>query len=228
MPNVTIVSHLTPMEWKMSWDDKVVEDSRENMKDYQSHNCYWGHFSNDSDFTICFHKEFEVKGMSMGLYFNGHLDWDEQGSRITGKFAKKRSANLFLFAGAILCLLCIFGGLMRGSTQLILVAGVLLVILVIYYMVKPNSGQERILEELKKISFDDAFSGRDRYRNRGKSKVTKANKRRQKQEQRSMQDKSAIIIEEGAEGIVEKKTGIRYQDVPQDEPETETVIKSEN
>ena len=28
MENVTIISHLTPREWKMSWENKVVEDTR--------------------------------------------------------------------------------------------------------------------------------------------------------------------------------------------------------
>ena len=52
MENVTIISHLTPREWKMSWENKVVEDSRENMRAYQQQNCFWGHFKNDRDFTI--------------------------------------------------------------------------------------------------------------------------------------------------------------------------------
>ena len=59
MENVTIVSHLTPQEWKKSWEDKVVEDTKQNMRAYQQQNCYWGHFKNDRDFTICgiaFHK----------------------------------------------------------------------------------------------------------------------------------------------------------------------------
>ena len=56
MENVTIISHLTPREWKMSWENKVVEDSRENMRAYQQQNCFWGHFKNDRDFTICHHK----------------------------------------------------------------------------------------------------------------------------------------------------------------------------
>ena len=34
MENVTIVSHLTPQEWKKSWEDKVVEDTKQNMRAY--------------------------------------------------------------------------------------------------------------------------------------------------------------------------------------------------
>lgn len=100
MENVTIVSHLTPQEWKKSWEDKVVEDTKQNMRAYQQQNCYWGHFKNDRDFTICHHKEFEIKGMSLGLYFNGRIEDDERGCKIVGKFGKKHSANLFLGMGA--------------------------------------------------------------------------------------------------------------------------------
>ncbi len=59
----------------MSWENKVVEDFRENMRAYPSQqNCFGGHFKNDRDFTICHHKEFEIKGMSLGLYFNGTIE----------------------------------------------------------------------------------------------------------------------------------------------------------
>lgn len=33
MESVTIISHLTPEEWKMSRNDKVVEDTREHMRE---------------------------------------------------------------------------------------------------------------------------------------------------------------------------------------------------
>ena len=97
MENVTIVSHLTPQEWKKSWEDKVVEDTKQNMRTYQQQNCYWGHFKNDRDFTICHHKEFEIKGMSLGLYFNGRIEDDERGCKIVGKFGK--SIQLIYFLG---------------------------------------------------------------------------------------------------------------------------------
>lgn len=96
MENVTIISHLTPREWKMSWENKVVEDTRENMRAYQQQNCFWGHFKNDRDFTICHHKEFEIKGMSFGLYFNGTIEDDERGCKIVGKFGKKKRQICFL------------------------------------------------------------------------------------------------------------------------------------
>lgn len=117
MENVTIVSHLTPQEWKKSWEDKVVEDTKQNMRAYQQQNCYWGHFKNDRDFTICHHKEFEIKGMSLGLYFNGRIEDDERGCKIVGKFGKKHSANLFLGMGAALCIAAIIGATARQDIE---------------------------------------------------------------------------------------------------------------
>ncbi len=201
MPKVTIISHLTPLEWKLSWNDKVIEDTRENMKEYQSSTCFWGHFSTDRDFTICHHREFEVKGMSMGLYFNGHIEADEKGSCITGKFTKKWSANLFLIAGAIICLLAMLGGILYNESQMIIVGGVLLIIVVVYYFMRPSRGQQRIIEELKKISFDDAYAGKDRYHHAGKTKTAKAEAKKN----RSMKEKARVVIEENADGIVEEK-----------------------
>lgn len=122
MENVTIISHLTPREWKMSWENKVVEDSRENMRAYQQQNCFWGHFKNDRDFTICHHKEFEIKGMSLGLYFNGTIEDDERGCKIVGKFGKKKTANLFLGMGAALCIAAIFGAIARQDMEVSIVA----------------------------------------------------------------------------------------------------------
>ena len=157
MENVTIVSHLTPQEWKKSWEDKVVEDTKQNMRAYQQQNCYWGHFKNDRDFTICHHKEFEIKGMSLGLYFNGRIEDDERGCKIVGKFGKKHSANLFLGMGAALCIAAIIGATARQDIEVSIVATVLLAILVVVYMAKPKKGQQRILNQLEKISFDSRY-----------------------------------------------------------------------
>lgn len=159
MENVTIISHLTPEEWKRSWHDKVVEDTRENMRAYQQQTCFWGHFNNGRDFTICHHKEFELKGMSLGLYFNGRLEEDERGCRITGKFGKKLSANIFLAMGAVLCIIALFGSILRADQEVAIVSAVLLVILIVCYCAKPKRGQQRLLDQLEKISFDGSFHG---------------------------------------------------------------------
>lgn len=157
-----MISHLTPEEWKLSWEDKVVEDTRENMRLYQQSSCYWGHFTNDRDFTICHHKEFEVKSMSLGLYFNGHLEADEKGSRITGRFGRKLSLNLFLAMGAVLCLVALFGAAVKSDLEVALVSLVLFAILFLCYRSKPKKGQQRILHQLEQISFDEAFHNRRR------------------------------------------------------------------
>ncbi len=183
MENVTIISHLTPEEWKMSWQDKVVEDTRENMRTYQQQTCFWGHFNNGKDFTICHHKEFELKGMSLGLYFNGRLEADERGSRITGKFGKKLSANIFLAMGAVLCIIALFGSIVRADREVAIVAAILLVILVVCYCAKPKRGQERILKQLEKISFDSSFHNKT------------AVKKNQKKKKRTMKEKAYVNVE---------------------------------
>lgn len=160
MENVTIISHLTPEEWKRSWQAKVVEDTKENMRAYQQSTCYWGHFTGDRDFIICHHKEYEIKGMSLSLYFNGHLEEDEKGCRITGKFGKKLSANIFLAMGAVLCIVALFSAMVKADYEVLFVSAVLLVILMLCYFTKPQKGKQRILKMLEKISFDDAFHGK--------------------------------------------------------------------
>lgn len=175
MKNVTIISHLSPEEWKRSWQDKVVEDTKENMRACQQENCFWGHFSNNSDFTICHHKEFEIKGMSLGMYFNGHLEKDEKGCRITGKFGKKLSANIFLAMGLVLCLVAMFGAMVRGDQEVSLVSSVLFVIFLLVYLIKPQKGQQRILDYVEKISFDSSFHKKRRKEKAGSIQKTEYN-----------------------------------------------------
>lgn len=160
MEHITIISHLTPTEWKLSWADKVVEDTRENMRAYQQSTCYWGHFKNDQDFVICHHKEYEIKSMSLGMYFTGRLEPYEKGSRITGKFGKKLSANLFLAMGSVLCLVALFGSMVRADREVMIVSAALFVVLFLCYLAKPRKGQRLIQGQLEKISFDEKFHGK--------------------------------------------------------------------
>lgn len=157
METVKILSHLTPEEWKRSFWEKVVEDTDENMRAYQQTACYWGHFKDNRDFVLCHHKEFEIKSMSLGLYFNGRLETEERGSCITGKFGKKCSANLFLAMGAVLSLAVFFSAALRTDFEMLLVSALLFSILMLCYLSKPKKGQKKLLEQLEKISFDEKF-----------------------------------------------------------------------
>lgn len=157
MENVTIVSHLTPLEWKRSWHDKVIEDTEQNKKEYQMSSCYWGHFTAEREFILCYHREGEIKGMSLALYFWGQIENDEQGCRIVGKFGKKKTANIFLIIGILLCLAALLGSILQADRETMITVSVLLVILLLVYMMKPAKGQEKILKQLEKISFDDKF-----------------------------------------------------------------------
>lgn len=135
----------------------MIEDNRRNLKDYQATTCYFGHFKNDRDFVLYHHKEFEVKGISLGLYFNGRIEDDDRGCRIEGSIAKKFTANLFLGMGAALCLAALFGAAAKQDLQVTIVASVLLIIILGVYIVKPKKEQEMLMKELEKISFDDKF-----------------------------------------------------------------------
>ena len=141
MENVTIISHLTPREWKMSWENKVVEDSRENMRAYQQQNCFWGHFKNDRDFMICHHSIFEIKGMSLDFTL---MEQSKMMSVVVRLLVirKKKTANLFL-EWERLCIAAIFGAIARQDMEVSIVAIVLLAILLIVYFAKPQKGQKR-------------------------------------------------------------------------------------
>ena len=171
MKNVTIKSHLTVPEWKLSFEDKVVEDTRENMRAYQQSNCFWGHFMDNNNFIICHHKDGEIKGMSLGLYFTGRVEKDEHGCTVTGSFGRKLSANIFLGFGAVLCILSMIGSLSREDTEVLIVSSILLIILFMIYFYRPKSGQKVILDELEKISFDDKFHNK-RFKSKKKKKRT--------------------------------------------------------
>ncbi len=186
MKNVTIISHLTPQEWRNSWDAKVVYDSKENKNATRSQNCFWGHFDNDTNFTICFHKEFEIKGMSLSQYFRGRIEEDPQGTKITGSFGKKLSANLFLGLGAVLCIMAMIGAQARHEPQVMFTALILMIVLMLFYFIQPRKGQEKILEELKRISFDDKFHHKKIMANPKKLKKQHKN--------RSMRDKAKVDL----------------------------------
>ena len=160
MSKITIVSHLSPEEWKASWEAKVVEDSSKAMKDYHKCDCFCGRFYNENDFLLFHHKEFESKTFSLGMYFTGRIEKDVQGSKITEKKKKKWSANLFLGAGAALSLVAFFGSLVRSDYEIAITAAVLLVILVVLYFARPKKEQALLQKHLEKISFDDSFHGK--------------------------------------------------------------------
>jgi len=153
MGSVEIISHLTKKAWKKSWKEKVVEDTKFNVREYHKQNCFFGHFINEDDFILYHHKEFE--GNSMNTYFFGHVEKCEQGCKITGSFSKKKTANIFLKFGALLTLVTalVFGA--QGQLQMMLAPAVLCVILILCLVVNPQSSRERLLDALKKISFSD-------------------------------------------------------------------------
>ena len=211
MNKIKIVSHLSPEEWKRSWNDKIVDESkRENVKATRLSDCYWGHFTSNNEFVLCFHKEAEAKGLSLGIYFWGKIDPDPQGCVITGKIGRKTTQNIFLIGGSVLMLLVLYASIISSSIQMIFVSAALVAILLIIYFVKPKRSQEILLSQLKKISFDDEFhKGGKKYKKTRKSKSTMKEKARalteaeefELEEQVQAQDETPDKADDGAENI---------------------------
>lgn len=140
----------------------MQEDTGKGRWADQSQAYYEGYFYTERDFRLCRHQEYEIKGMSVGLYFQGHLEETEEGSRITGRFRKKVGANLFLFLGAALCLIALWKtwtGTEYGAAALALG---LLGVLLGCFLAKPKKGCRILLQQLARISGDEAYRGAER------------------------------------------------------------------
>lgn len=152
---IEVRSHLTKQNWKKSWNDKIVEDTRENTRQYHKTNCFYGHFENDSDFILYHHKEFE--GTMLTTFFMGHVEKTEEGCKITGYFSKRKTANIFFTFAAVFTLIVAIVMAFAGQLQMAVAPLFLCVIVVLCYFVMPRTSKERLIEALKKISFDDQY-----------------------------------------------------------------------
>ena len=153
METYEVLSHLTKKEWKKSWGNRVVEDTKANLRSYHSKNCYFGHFINNDEFVLYYHKEFE--GNSLNTYFHGSVEKCDEGCRVTGHFAKKRTANIFLLFAAVLTGLTTLVMAYNGNFQMMAAPAVLCAIVLLCYFVTPKNSKERLEEGLKEISFAD-------------------------------------------------------------------------
>ena len=88
--------------------------------------------------------------------------------------------------GAALCIAAIIGATARQDIEVSIVATVLLAILVVVYMAKPKKGQQRILNQLEKISFDS------RYHKKGSRKAAATPEKKKK---RTMREKAMVTMD---------------------------------
>lgn len=153
METYEVLSHLTKKEWKKSWGNRVVEDTKANLRSYHSKNCYYGHFINNDEFILYYHKEFE--GNSLNTYFHGCVEKCDEGCRVTGHFAKKRTANIFLLFAAFLTGLTTLVMAYNGNFQMMAAPVVLCAVVLLCYFVTPKNSKDRLEEGLKEISFAD-------------------------------------------------------------------------
>lgn len=120
---------------------------------------YEGNFYKERDFRLCRHQPYEIKGMSVGLYFQGHLEETEEGCRITGRFRKKGSANLFLILGLVLCLIALPKAWMGGQHMVAALSLGLFGVFLYCFLVKSKKGCRMLLRQLERISEDEAYRG---------------------------------------------------------------------
>lgn len=160
METYEIISSLSVKRWKKSWNQAVVEDTQENRKNYHGKTCYCGHFVNDREFVIYYHKEFE--GDSMSTYFFGNLEKHPGGCRVIGHFSKKKTANIFLvFASALTAVTAVVMGF-SGHFQMMCAPAILCVILLLCLLITPKTSKETLIHALKEISFSDADDKKDK------------------------------------------------------------------
>ena len=160
METYEIISPLSVKQWKKAWNGAVVEDSRENRKNYHQKTCYCGHFTSDNEFILYYHKEFE--NYSLNTNFFGRLEKHGRGCRLTGHFAKKRTANIFLvFASALTAVTTIVMGF-SGQFKMMCAPAVLCVILLLCLFIIPKGTQDILVNVLKEISFPDDKNDNER------------------------------------------------------------------
>lgn len=153
METYEVISPLSLKQWKKAWDNTVVEDTRDNRKNYHQKTCYCGHFINEQEFMFFYHKEFE--GYGLNTYFFGKLEKHGKGCRITGHFAKKRTANIFLvFASALTAVTAVVMAA-SGQYQMMCAPAVLCVILLLCLFIIPQGSKDILIHVLKEISFPD-------------------------------------------------------------------------
>lgn len=162
MEKVEILSHLTPREWKTAWNENVVEDTKKNVRAVDSRSCFLGHFENESDFILYYHKEFENN--SLNTFFMGHVESAEEGCRVTGYYAKKKTANIFLIFAMIITAITTVVMLFGGMGQMVIAPAALCAICAVCFFTIPKTTKELLFERLKKISFSE--SKRDRKHNK--------------------------------------------------------------
>lgn len=115
MSSFEVSSRHDPETWLKIWDSRVVELNSKNRGAYGNSNCYYGLHSGD-DVMVFLHRD--GSGIYLATRFEGKIRPEGGGSRISGRFTRKKEAVIFLWFAVIMMLI-------GGVSQLALGSGIL-------------------------------------------------------------------------------------------------------
>ena len=115
MSSFEVSSRHDPETWLKIWDSRVVELNSKNRGAYGNTNCYYGLHEGD-DLMVFLHRD--GSGIYLATRFEGKIRPEGTGSRISGRFTRKKEAVIFLWFAVGMMLL-------GGIAQLVMGGGLL-------------------------------------------------------------------------------------------------------
>ena len=115
MSSFEVTSRHDPETWLKIWDSRVVVLNSKNRGAYGNSNCYYG-LHNGEDLMVFLHRD--GSGIYLATRFEGKIRREGTGSRISGRFTRKKEAVIFLWFAVIMMLL-------GGVSQLAMGGGIL-------------------------------------------------------------------------------------------------------
>ena len=115
MSSFEVSSRHDPETWLKIWDSRVVELNSKNRGAYGNTNCYYGLHEGD-DLMVFLHRD--GSGIYLATRFEGKIRQEGTGSRISGRFTRKKEAVIFLWFAVGMMLL-------GGISQLVMGGGLL-------------------------------------------------------------------------------------------------------
>lgn len=102
MSSFEVTSRHDPATWLKIWDSRIVELNSKNRGAYGNSNCYYG-LHNGDDVMLFFHRD--GSGIYLATRFEGKISPEGTGSRIKGRFTRKKETVTFLWFGVAMMLL---------------------------------------------------------------------------------------------------------------------------
>ena len=115
MSSFEVSSRHDPETWLKIWDSRVVVLNSKNRGAYGNTNCYYGLHEGD-DLMVFLHRD--GSGIYLATRFEGKIRPEGTGSRISGRFTRKKEAVIFLWFAVGMMLL-------GGIAQLVMGGGLL-------------------------------------------------------------------------------------------------------